>query len=261
MNQQLSSVDASGLPGRGVGLAIGLSLAAHAALLGGWFGATVPTPPSKPEVIELAAQARAPMQVQWLAVPPQRRVPAPDRQLLSRAAPVAAARAATEAAEAQRPSAVPSAVMSQVRAEPGAQAVPEAGAARSSVQQAAAQGATELPATTTVTAEPARPMGPQPLPGNALPGYPLAAREDGLEGRVLLRVQIDPVGTVSEVAIVQRSGVNLLDQTARDAVRSWRFRPASDGRDPVPSSLQLAIRFSLHDAAPRMELALAGVGR
>lgn len=270
MNPLLPSID----PSRRACMAVGLSLLAHAVLLGGWWAAASSPKRLAPVVIELAAQARAPMQVQWLAAAPSRPV---DRSAAavpgsSPAKPVGGSRAmadghrrvAAQMAAATNPraaSVAPPAAEVSAAVMPGHAAVAGAvaGAAGGPGDVRAAASAT--PTSSMSAAEPARAVGPQPLPGNALPGYPLAAREDGLEGRVLLRVQIDPVGAVCDVAILQRSGVNLLDQAARDAVRAWRFRPASDGREAVASSLQLAIRFSLREPAPRMELALAGIAR
>jgi len=264
----------TGLPWRsGMGVAVGVSLAVHAGLLSLWLWGTAASRADEPVVLTLAAQARSAIQEQWLAVA---RTGA-DRADAHGSAPSRSPQGGVQPHEASRRPLAPTPVRSvageakrqgtAVRvATPAAGALSAAaGASTEAPEQAAvddergAGGMSSAPPT--VAAEPARPVGPQPLPGNTLPGYPLAAREDGLEGRVLLRVQIDPTGAVGEVAIVQRSGVNLLDQTARDAVRAWRFRPAHDGRAAVPSSLQLAIRFSLREPAPRMELALAGAAR
>lgn len=254
MNPLLPSID----PSRRACMAVGLSLLAHAVLLGGWWAAASSPKRLAPVVIELAAQARAPMQVQWLAAAPGSSPAKPVGG--SRAMADGHRRVAAQMAAATNPraaSVAPPAAEVSAAVMPGHAAV--AGAAGGPGDARAAASA--APTSSMSAAEPARAVGPQPLPGNALPGYPLAAREDGLEGRVLLRVQIDPVGAVCDVAILQRSGVNLLDQAARDAVRAWRFRPASDGREAVASSLQLAIRFSLREPAPRMELALAGIAR
>ncbi|WP_374584337.1 energy transducer TonB [Ideonella dechloratans] len=83
------------------------------------------------------------------------------------------------------------------------------------------------------------------LPGNALPPYPEAAREDGLEGLVRLAVEVDPQGRVSAVRWDARSGVMLLDIAARDAVRLWRFEPARQDGQAVASTVRVALQFRL----------------
>lgn len=83
------------------------------------------------------------------------------------------------------------------------------------------------------------------LPGNPLPAYPEAAREDGLQGTVHLQVQLDASGRVLSVQWLHRSGVMLLDLAARDAVRHWRFEPARLDGEAVAAALTLSIRFQL----------------
>lgn len=88
-----------------------------------------------------------------------------------------------------------------------------------------------------------------------MPAYPTAAREDGLEGRVGLRVLVDAQGQVRQVDWARRSGIALLDLAARDAVRLWRFLPALQAGQPVAGSVELVIRFELGN--PLVQLALA----
>ncbi len=97
---------------------------------------------------------------------------------------------------------------------------------------------------------------PKPWPSNALPRYPEAAREDGLEGSVGLSVMVDAQGQVQRVQWVQRSGYALLDQAARDAVATWRFTPAQYEGTATAGVLTLAIRFQLN-APPQAVLGSA----
>ena len=67
--------------------------------------------------------------------------------------------------------------------------------------------------------------------GNAPPPYPAMARRMGEEGEVRLDVQVGPDGQVLEVRLKKSSGSRLLDQTAIETVKKWRFSPATlDGR-------------------------------
>jgi len=67
--------------------------------------------------------------------------------------------------------------------------------------------------------------------GNTPPPYPGAARRLGDEGEVRLDVHVGADGTVLDVRLRQSSGSPLLDRTAIETVRRWRFDPATvDGR-------------------------------
>jgi protein TonB len=58
-------------------------------------------------------------------------------------------------------------------------------------------------------------------------------------------VVINAQGDVTSVTVRQSSGYPLLDSAARDGVRSWRFRPARLAGFPVPTTLEVPIRFRL----------------
>ncbi|MFA5514719.1 MAG: energy transducer TonB [Desulfuromonadales bacterium] len=80
---------------------------------------------------------------------------------------------------------------------------------------------------------------------NAPPDYPHIARRFGWQGDVLLRVRVKNTGIVAAVRIEKSSGYEVLDQSARDAVRRWRFKPALVGLLPVESQALVPIRFQM----------------
>jgi protein TonB len=92
------------------------------------------------------------------------------------------------------------------------------------------------------------PRTARPLPGQALPQYPESAREDGLEGLVILIVDVGADGRVLAVRWAHRSGVPALDYAAREAILHWRFQPATDGEGPVSGHAQISVQFSLQSA-------------
>lgn len=59
------------------------------------------------------------------------------------------------------------------------------------------------------------------------------ARRLGEQGEVGLDVRVGIDGRVQEVRLTRSSGSSLLDQTAIDTVRQWRFRPATVDGNPV----------------------------
>lgn len=77
------------------------------------------------------------------------------------------------------------------------------------------------------------------------PAYPERARRRGEQGRVLLRVDVTPDGVPSAVTVAQSSGYSSLDAAAREAVRQWRFVPATRGGRPVAAVALLPILFRL----------------
>ena len=85
----------------------------------------------------------------------------------------------------------------------------------------------------------------RPLPGNAPPQYPLRALRSGIEGTVLVRVEIDAQGKPTQVDLEHRSGNRDLDRAALSAVRGWRFQPALRDGKPAASAVQVPVDFVL----------------
>lgn len=142
---------------------------------------------------------------------------------------------------AQRP-AVALAAQASLQVAPAPSGPAPASRAEGALGQAVAQAAS---AATSLAAAGGASHGARALPGNALPPYPEAAREDGLEGLVRLAVEVDAQGRVSAVRWDVRSGVMLLDIAARDAVRLWRFEPARQDGQAVASTVRVALQFRL----------------
>lgn len=91
----------------------------------------------------------------------------------------------------------------------------------------------------TTPIKPARPIS------NPNPMYPPGAVQQGLEGRVILSVTIATSGEVIKVTVAESCGHQSLDQAALDAVRRWRFSPATREGKPVEWTARLPIRFRL----------------
>lgn len=80
---------------------------------------------------------------------------------------------------------------------------------------------------------------------NPAPTYPPLSRRMGEEGRVILRVFVEPDGRPSQVDIRTGSGSPRLDQAALDAVRRWKFVAAKQGNEAVGAWVLVPIVFSL----------------
>lgn len=80
---------------------------------------------------------------------------------------------------------------------------------------------------------------------NPAPAYPPLSRRLGEEGRVLLRVFVDPDGRAREVHIQSASGHARLDRAAQEAVARWRFVPARRGEESVGAWVLVPVSFTL----------------
>ena len=80
-------------------------------------------------------------------------------------------------------------------------------------------------------------------PGNAPPVYPRDAKAKGLEGHVTLKVAVSETGKVGEVTVL--SGEEPFVSAALDAVRRWRYSPATRDGSGVQSDVIVRIPFRL----------------
>jgi TonB family protein len=71
--------------------------------------------------------------------------------------------------------------------------------------------------------------------------YPPMARQLHVEGEVMLEVNVDPSGAVSNVKAL--SGPPLLRTAAIDCVKRWKYQAATLGDKPVPSTESVKVDF------------------
>ena len=75
------------------------------------------------------------------------------------------------------------------------------------------------------------------------PEYPAEAREQHIQGNVLLRVIVGKEGNVENVQLI--SGHPLLAAAAIDAVKQWKYRPYLLNGEPVEVQTQVLVNFTL----------------
>lgn len=80
---------------------------------------------------------------------------------------------------------------------------------------------------------------------NPVPPYPQEARRKGYEGEVLLRVEVLSDGRVGQIEIRRSSGYKVLDRSAIDAVKKWRFSPGMKGEEAISLWVNIPIKFQL----------------
>jgi TonB family protein len=82
------------------------------------------------------------------------------------------------------------------------------------------------------------------------PVYPQALAEQGVEGTVLLRVEVDADGKPGKIVVDKDSPAlpEALNEAAIAAVQNWTFQPATKDGKPVATSVLVPVKFALDPA-------------
>jgi TonB family protein len=100
--------------------------------------------------------------------------------------------------------------------------------------------------------QPVAPEAPLPIGGDVQtarliskvdPNYPVLAKNQHVAGDVRIDALIDANGHVTTMKVI--SGPTLLHQAAMDALRQWKYQPASLDGKPVPMHLTVTLQFRL----------------
>lgn len=210
------------------------SVALHVLLLAlpGWRHDPVDEAPRVLDVVLLSSAEPAPVQpaVQTAPVPPKatRSAVRPPPRVIAAAPAQPSARVET---------ASPAAV-----AEPALPADSDISRTAVAAPASAAASATVKPAAEPVLTPPSFSAA---YLRNPPPRYPPAARRNGDEGTVMLRVRVTADGAAAQVELDRSSGFPLLDGAALDAVRGWRFVPARRGTRSVEDWVRVPVVFRL----------------
>jgi TonB family protein len=74
------------------------------------------------------------------------------------------------------------------------------------------------------------------------PTYPDAPRHAGFQATVILRLVVDADGSPRRIRVQQSAGMGL-DEAAIDAVKTWRFQPATQNGEPVAVMINVEVNF------------------
>jgi len=77
------------------------------------------------------------------------------------------------------------------------------------------------------------------------PEYSELARKAKYQGVTVLGVIVGPAGNPQDVWVVKKLGLGL-DQRAIDAVRTWKFDPATRDSEPVAVLINVEVKFQLY---------------
>jgi len=156
---------------------------------------------------------------------------------------LAAQKAASDKAEADRlaAEAQQKAVADQRAAQ--ARAAQQAQAAETARQQQTASSSANSGNAATANAGGTHPAV---LLRNVPPRYPTTAVRANQEGWVEVTFTITPEGTVDDVKVVDAEPRHVFDRAATEAVSRWKFQPATQDGNPVPSQDKRRIVFKLN---------------
>jgi len=108
------------------------------------------------------------------------------------------------------------------------------------------------PAPAPVVAAPPPPPEPVTEPrgyigyrNNPPPEYPAIAQDRGLQGRVILKVQVLLSGKPGTISVEKTSGHKILDDDAIKTVRGWSFEPARRGQTPIDGWVSVPLNYKL----------------
>ena len=76
------------------------------------------------------------------------------------------------------------------------------------------------------------------------PAYPLEVACAGLGGQVILVLSVAADGTPGDVRTESSSRRKALDAAAITAVRTWRFKPATNRGEPVAGRIRVPVTFT-----------------
>lgn len=76
------------------------------------------------------------------------------------------------------------------------------------------------------------------------PKYPAKAKADGISGKVVLHVEVQPDGQVSDVKVVKAEPAGIFEKAATDAARQWRLNPVRKDGIPVVGWMEIPVQFT-----------------
>ena len=77
----------------------------------------------------------------------------------------------------------------------------------------------------------------------AQPPYPRSLQAEGVEGVAVVRVLVGVDGRVRAVELVRADDPLFYDATREQALRKWRFRPATEDGRAVEGWREMTVRF------------------
>lgn len=78
------------------------------------------------------------------------------------------------------------------------------------------------------------------------PKYPIQAAQEGIQGWVLLSFDINPIGEVVNVDVIDAEPKRLFDKAAKQALRKWKYRAKTENGVAISQhNLQVKLEFNM----------------
>jgi len=81
---------------------------------------------------------------------------------------------------------------------------------------------------------------------NPSPEYPEMAVFLGYQGNAYIRIHVSAQGISQGVDVLKSSGHKILDESAANALKKWRFIPSKQGEKAVADTVIISVIFTLH---------------
>jgi periplasmic protein TonB len=76
------------------------------------------------------------------------------------------------------------------------------------------------------------------------PIYPESARQNKLMGDTVVAMTVLTDGSVSDIQLIG-SAAHSMDNASLETLRSWKFKPAMCGTEPVVSDIEVVVSFRI----------------
>lgn len=83
----------------------------------------------------------------------------------------------------------------------------------------------------------------------APPKYPAGAAASRTTGKVVLVIDVAADGSVADARVEKSEPAGVFDQVTLDAVKGWKFEPATENGKPVPGRIRVPVTFEMDKPA------------
>ena len=82
------------------------------------------------------------------------------------------------------------------------------------------------------------------------PKYPIGAARDGIEGWVVLAFDINPIGQVVNISVIDSQPKRVFDKAAKQALRKWKYKAKSvDGKAVSQQNFTVQLDFNMSQSS------------